>query len=120
MTFTAKKKMTLEECVKLFTTHLKPSIKEAMVRFAWGMSKMTVQEEMRQTETRGYKQLEFVEFLELICRLAILKFKGSDLESMELPEKVDYFLEDVLAIVSIDKKKPLIDNLEVSESDEDY
>ncbi len=90
------------------------------VRFAYGMSKMTIVDEMRNPETRGYNQLEFVEFLECICRLAILKFKGSDLETMELPEKVDYFLEDILDAVQIEKKKPQIQNVEVSESDEDY
>lgn len=43
--------------------------------------------------------MEFVEFLEMICRVALFKFKGSDLENLELCQKVEFILDDVLALV---------------------
>ena len=54
---------------------------------------MTVIEEMKFLDPRGYMFMDFVEFLEMICRVAHIKFKGSDLDNKELPEQVEYMLD---------------------------
>ena len=84
------------------------------------MSKMTVIEEMAYLNPRGYMYMDFAEFLEMICRVAHIKFKGSDLDSKELPEQTEYILDQLLAIVGLQKNNPQQEDLEVSESDDDY
>ena len=64
---------------------------------------MTVIEEMKFLDSKGYMFMEFAEFLEMICRVASIKFKGSDLDSKELPEQVEYILDQLLAIVGLEK-----------------
>ena len=50
------------------------SYKEAV--FCYGISKMTVANE--NGELTLYKKMNFVEFLEMICRVADAKFKSAD------------------------------------------
>lgn len=118
--FSSKRKITHDECCKIFTHYLPTPLPLAQAKFAYGMSKMSVAEEMRPTDYKGYLHMEFVEFLEMVCRVALLKFKGSDLDGKELPEKVEYVLEELLALVGVEKQKPQVEQVEVSESDEDY
>lgn len=40
--------------------------------------------------------LVYVEFLELLCRLTIAKFKGSELEELDLSLKLSFTLTDFL------------------------
>lgn len=73
-----------------------------MAKQAFGMSKMTVADEFRAPEVRGsYHQIEFVEFLEVICRVAVLKFKGSDLANQSISMKILYVLDEILRLVDL-------------------
>ena len=51
--------------------------------FCYGMCKMTVPLESEDTSAK-YKRLQFVEFLEFLGRVAEVKYKGSDMEEIEL------------------------------------
>lgn len=117
--FSSKRKITHDECCKIFTHHLQAPLPPGLARLAYGMSKMTVTEETR-TDAKGYMHMEFVEFLEMLCRVAILKFRGTDLESQDLAEKLEHLLDEVLATVGAEKHKANVGQVEVSESDEDY
>lgn len=68
----------------------------------------------------GYMVIEFVEFLEMICRVALFKFKESDYENLELHQKVEFILDDVLALVGFQRMAADVQIEEISESDEDY
>ena len=87
--------------------------------FCYGMSKMTVANESEEA-TLKYKRLQFVEFLEMLGRIADLKFKGTDMERMKLTIKMEYVLEDVLALVGATRKDVNIVVNEESESDDEY
>lgn len=118
--FATKRKLAWEDCLRIFTHCLTSPLTPSQAKLAYGMSKMTVIEEMSFLSPRGYMYMDFVEFLEMICRVAHIKFKGSDLDSKELPEQVGYILDQLLSIVGLQKNNPHLESLEVSESDEDY
>jgi hypothetical protein len=52
------------------------------VKLCFGMSKMTIQDEVK--NFAQYEKLKFVEFLELLGRVAHLKFLNSELSSLPL------------------------------------
>ena len=62
------------------------------------------------------------EFLEMIGRIAELKFKGSELESIHLANKIEFVIDDLFIAFPGMKRKVmnLQDDEEMSESDEDY
>ena len=77
-------KLLRSECLEIFVSYSQVNLGHHNAALAYGMSKMTIPEEYKQNEKVGYQVIEFVEFLEMICRVALFKFKGSDLENLEL------------------------------------
>ena len=51
-----------------------------MVQYCFGMSQMTTCNEKEKKAAEGLLQLEFVEFLEFVGRIAYIKFQGSEME----------------------------------------
>jgi len=99
-----KKLLGMEECLKIFAVHSAVDISEPQAKFAYGMSKQTVIDESKNSDTRGYMVMEMAEFLEMICRVAIAKFKASDLEALPLNQKVEFILDDLLPLVGMERK----------------
>ena len=69
-------------------------------------------------EYKSYNQIQFVEFLEFIGRLAHAKFKHSG--DMNLATKIEYILDDLFAGYGLTRKEVEIAVEEISESDDDY
>ena len=46
-------------------------------------------------------QMDFAEFLEMICRIAEFKFVGTELNDLDLPSKIGYVLDDLLPLVDV-------------------
>lgn len=68
-----------------------------------------------------YTCMRWGEFLEFICRLAYLKFKGTPKENViELLDKVKSVLDDILPLVGAKRYDPPSMNFVISESDDDY
>lgn len=69
-----------------------------------------------------YKQLKFVELLELMGRIAYQKFKDHpDMhDSMSLAQKIEHVLDVVLKMVGVERKDVHNNVVEESESDDDY
>lgn len=115
------KQMPVEKCIKLFTddTDVGLSLKDAV--YCMGMSKMTVINENEQPESKKYKTVAFVEFLEMIARVAQSKFTESELEDIGLNAKIEFVLDDLFKVLG-EKRKPVnIDEEdEGSASDSDY
>ena len=61
-----------------------------------------------------------VEFLELLARIAELYFRDSEMEDLQLSEKIEYILDDLLPLVEMSRTKQKIMIEEFSESDDDY
>lgn len=87
--------------------------------FCYGMCKMTVPQESEET-TAKYKRLAFVEFLEFIGRVAEMKYRNSDLEDLSLAQKIEFILDDMLAMVDVKRRDVNIVIDELSESDDEY
>ena len=70
------------------------------IQYAFGMSQMTTCFEREKKSIEGMMQLEFVEFLEFVCRAAFAKFQGSELEEqLNLAQKIENILDDMLPLV---------------------
>ena len=85
------------------------------------MSKMTCANE-NELGGKMYSRLLFTEFLEMIGRVADLKFKESELEKIHLANKIEFVLDDLFTCMPGLKRRDinLIDDIEESYSDEDY
>ena len=63
---------------------------------------------------------ELTEFLEFLARIAELYFKGSEMEELELFQKIEYLLDEILPLVGAKRVKQVTVIEEFSESDDDY
>jgi hypothetical protein len=114
-----KNQMTLKECQNLFIQQTSIFKLEAKVTYIFGMSKMTIQQTIK--NFNHYFRIVFVEFLELIGRAAELKFKDSDLEDIKLSEKIGFILDDLLRTIKAKRKDPKeIDKFVSISDDSDY
>ena len=96
------------------------SLTEKEAYLCYGMCKMTTVNEAEESSIK-YKRLQFVEFLEMIGRIADVKFKGTESEkAMSLAEKIEFVLEDILTLVNVRRKDVKITVKEQSESDDEY
>ena len=115
-----KKFMTMNDAMSLMMKDTSLGLIEKDAIYCFGMCKMSVifeQENMWQ-----YKQLKFVELLELMGRIAYQKFKDHpDMhDSMSLAQKIEHVLDVVLKMVGVERKDVQNNVVEESESDDDY
>ena len=92
------------------------AISEDDVKFAFGMSKMTVFNEIQHHML--YRNMKFVEFLEFLCRMAHLKFKGNT--DLNLVQKLEFLLDELFAAYTMQRHEVNIEVEEISESDDEY
>ena len=69
---------------------------------------------------KKYNKLYFVEFLELIGRIADIKFRGTEVGNLPLNKKIEYVLDELLQLVEAKRNEVDIDIEEESESDDEY
>ena len=48
--------------------------------------------------------MKYVEFLEAICRVAVVKFQESEMEELPLSNKVEYVIDDILEVIGVKRK----------------
>ena len=113
-------KLNRTDAMDIFISHSDVQLGPEKTRNAYGLSKMTVANEYKETDKFGYQVIDLVEFIEMICRVAFYKFKGSDLETIDLMNKVEFILDDILPLVGMQRVSGDVEVMEVSESDEDY
>ena len=94
---------------------------------AFCASKQTVVVDSEKLSSLAINSLFYVEFLEFLCRLTQAKFKGSELETLDLSFKLNYTLVDVLKyagerfkIPEEEYEKPFTDKDEESTEEEVY
>ena len=110
--------MTKKDTIDLFTEHESIKMSEQEIIYCYGMSKMTIPNE--NNDSKKYEKIAQVEFLEFLCRVAVKKFEGSELEYMSVAEKVVFILKDLFEIFGL-KYVELsgVDDNE-TDSDQDY
>ena len=87
---------------------------------AYAMSKMTVTNDTDPEGLKQYRKLTKVEFLEFIARVADLFFHESEMEDLQLYEKIEHVLDELLPLVEATRVKQQVIVEEFSESDDDY
>lgn len=66
-------------------------------------------------------EITLQEFLEIICRLAVIKFEGThQLKTWSLCERIEIILDAVLKIVGAKTVKVDLGDLQATQSDDDY
>lgn len=98
--------MSLTQAIDLLTVRssLELSVRDAI--YCYGMSKMTCAEENAPGKLPDhYQKIEFVEFLEMIGRVAEVKFKGTEMGELTLHKKLEYTLDDLFTACPGCKRK---------------
>ena len=87
--------MSLDKGAKLLIEDMEMvnSGQREKARVLFVMSKQTVINDSEETGQRKYKRMVFVEFLEFLVRLAQLKFMETELENIEVAEKLVHVLD---------------------------
>ena len=49
-----------------------------------------------------------VEFLEMVGRIAFIKYQGSELEILPLNEKIEYIIDDLIVVLGKNHKRKLV------------
>ena len=110
-----RKYMNLSDC-QLLDHRCQLGISEKEVQLAYGLSKMTVENE--NTKGSQYQKMLFVEFLEFIGRLAHSKYKADD--NLTLAQKIEFLLDDIFLAYNMSRNDVEITIEEISESDDEY
>ena len=84
------------------------------------MSKTTVANEFDRDSLQEYNKLNYLEFLEFLVRVAELYFEESEMNELELHQKFEYLLDEILPLVKAKRVKQEIIIEEFSDSDDDY
>ena len=115
-----KKFMSMQDALDLMIKFTPLALTEKDAFFCYGMCKMTVINEAEDSTLR-YRRLQFVELLEMIGRIADVKYKGTEMETtMTLAQRIEFVLDDVLSLVDVKRKDVNIVIDEQSESDDEY
>lgn len=110
--------MTIHNAIDLLEKKAEIGLATKDVIFCFGMSKMTIPNENDNSER--YNILYFVEFLELIGRIADFKFNGSELESLPLHSKIEHLLDDIFVPFNVKRRLVRVEYEEETDSDSDY
>lgn len=81
---------------------------------------MTVINETKADAATKYNSLKFEEFLEMIGRVAHLKYNLQEHAEITLAQKIEFILDEILAVVKEKRNDPEIYIEDESESDKDY
>lgn len=115
-----KKFMTMADALSLMMKDTTLGLIEKDAIYCYGMCKMSVI--LEQDNMWQYKQLKFVELLELVGRIAHQKFKDHPelAESLTLAQKIEHVLDVIFKMVDVQRKEVHNNVVEESESDDDY
>ena len=74
--------MTVHECLQLLKFDSPLKLERAIIRQAFALCKMTVVNEFDSKAATQYMAVSYVEFLELIARIAELSFRDTEMEDL--------------------------------------
>jgi hypothetical protein len=111
-----KKFMTLKECESLLVdTKLRINLKT--IRRSFIMAKMTCSDE--RTKIDSYNKLQFVEFLEFLCRVA-LDYEDASLGNttmIQIQKRLEVVLDEVLAYAGLQRREVVMETFMDSDAD---
>lgn len=100
-----------------YVTYL--NLPQGHARFCYAMSKMTVANEERDSYDK-YDVLLFVEFLEMLGRIAHIRFQDSEFAKASLKMKLEIIIDAALSTIGEQRKDPDQEDADPTESDDDY
>jgi hypothetical protein len=109
------KKVKIADACDLFARDSALKISDKQCKYCFGMSKMTVVNE--EWEAEKYNVLAFVEFLEMIGRVADITFHHTDIAHEPLARRIEYVLDAILPLVDVERHDPVIEEVDETESD---
>ena len=109
------KKVKIADACDLFAHDSGLKISEKQCKYCFGMSKMTVVNE--EWEAEKYDVLAFVEFLEMIGRVADMTFSDTDIAHEPLARRIEYVLDAILPLADVERHDPVIEVIDETESD---
>ena len=95
MVLTNRKMLKLDMVIEIFSKKIDIGLHPNEARYCFGMSKMTVMRE-NESASKEYFRMNFVEFIEMIARIAEVKFRGSDRVLEPLHVKITYILDELI------------------------
>ena len=115
-----KKFMTMGDAMGLMMRDTNLGLIDKDAVYCFGMSKMSVI--LEQDNMWQYKRMQFVEFLELMGRIAHKKYPDhpDSHENLSLAQKIEHVLDSVLKLVDVTRKDVHTNVVEESESDDEY
>ena len=111
-----KKIFKMENAMRIFCKDISSVISENEFYFCYGMSKMTVARESQNHSS--YFNVHVTEFLELIGRIAELKYRETS--GLGLHEKIEFLLDMVFELIEFTRVPVNINIEEESVSDDEY
>ena len=111
-----------DDMVRLMCKSTIPPILKAEVDaiYCYGMCKMAVVLETNDKHHIRYDQIQYVEFLEFLCRCAEIKYKEDEDGEIDICQKLKDLLDELLPAFNVQRKEVELINEELSESDDDY
>ena len=90
--------MNKQDAYDLMIRHSTLQMLELPAMQAYGLCKMTVVDEADDGLNR-YNKLYFVEFLEMVARIAEIKYRGTEVSQQSLTKRIEYVLDEILPLV---------------------
>ena len=95
----------MQDCYALFKEDTPLNLTYKTIHEAFALSKKQIVNEFDSDSLMQYHKLSYVEFLEFLARIAVLYFEGSEMEELELHEKLEYLLDEILPIIEAKRVK---------------
>lgn len=112
----SKKSFKMMDAMRLFCKDTFSGISENEFYYCYGMSKMTVAKESQ--NHNNYFTIQLPEFLELIGRVAELKYR--DTSGLGLNEKIEFMLDILFPLIDVTRIAVNINIEDESASDDEY
>lgn len=97
--------MTLQDALKL-SQSADLNLDKVNIVTSFSASKQSIITDSELISPKAINTLVYVEFLELICRLTLQKFQGSELECLQLSQKLNFTLVEFLKYAGEKFKQP--------------
>ncbi len=111
-----KRVFKMADALRIFCKDMSSVISENEFYYCYGMSKMTVAKESQNHS--NYFTVHLTEFLELIGRIAELKYREAS--GLALHEKIEFLLDMIFPLVDFSRVPVNINVEEESVSDDEY
>ena len=115
------KRAHMYELTRLFSGGIHPEasrITDMLARKCYALSKMTIVSE--ELEAEKYNWMTFIEFIDLIAKVAEFKYENTEIAEEPLSNRLKYVLDSLFEIIGTERVEVEKKAVDLSESDEDY